>query len=84
MWFCYRKIHDYRDGENAYQIGYAHSKDAENWTRNDSLCGLKKSAQGWDSKMTCYPSVISVKDKIYMIYNGNYFGQTGFGLAILK
>lgn len=85
MWFCYRKIYDYRDGENAYQIGYAFSSDSINWTRNDDLCGLfSVNGEEWESKMVCYPSVFKYKDSIYMVYNGNYFGKGGIGLAILE
>lgn len=83
MWFSYRTIHDYRDGPNSYKMGYAFSEDGKNWQRRDDLSGIEKSPEGWDSKMICYPSVIKVKDEHYMFYNGNYFGQTGFGLALL-
>ena len=41
------------------------------------------SASGWDSDMTCYPSIITVKEKTYMFYNGNNNGETGFGYAEL-
>jgi hypothetical protein len=34
--------------------------------------------------MTCYPSVLAINDRIVMIYNGNGFGQTGFGYAELE
>ena len=34
--------------------------------------------------MICYPNVIKVKDKLYMFYNGNGFGQSGFGYAELE
>ncbi len=84
MWLCYRKIYDYRDGTNSYQIGYAHSDDGKNWLRNDELSGIEKSQEGWDSKMICYPYVIKIHSEYYMFYNGNYFGSTGFGLSILE
>jgi hypothetical protein len=85
MWFCYRKIYDYRDGNNAYQIGYAYSKDSKNWIRDDEKCGLiSNSISEWESKMVCYPSVFEYKSSVYMVYNGNYFGKGGIGLAILE
>jgi hypothetical protein len=34
--------------------------------------------------MTCYPSVFEIDDRIVMIYNGNGFGRTGFGYAVLE
>jgi hypothetical protein len=50
----------------------------------DNACGLDVSPEGWDSTMTCYPSVFAIDDRIVMIYNGNGFGQTGFGYAELE
>ncbi len=81
MWFTYRGSFDYRDGAESYKIGYAESKDAVNWVRNDELSGIKLSEEGWDSKMQTYPSVIEIGTKKYMFYNGNGFGKTGIGLA---
>lgn len=81
MWFTYRGSFDYRDGVESYKIGYAESKDAINWIRNDELSGIKLSEEGWDSKMQTYPSVIIIRTKKYLFYNGNGFGKTGIGLA---
>ena len=81
MWFTYRGSFDYRDGADSYKIGYAESKDAVNWIRNDELSGIKLSEEGWDSKMQTYPSVIKLGTKKYLFYNGNGFGKTGIGLA---
>ena len=36
---------------------------------------------GWDSEAVTYPYVFMHKNKQYMLYNGNNFGKTGFGLA---
>ncbi len=83
MWFCYRGVNDYRNGINSYSIGYAYSDDLVYWTRDDSKAGIVKSTEGWDSKMTAYPYVVKAKNKIYMFYNGNGFGQSGFGYAEL-
>lgn len=75
MWFCHR-------GE-AYRIGYAESADGLDWTRRDDLAGIAPSADGWDSQMICYPSVFDHKGRRYMLYNGDGYGETGFGLAVL-
>lgn len=83
MWFCYRGVEDYRDGENSYTIGYASSQDLLHWKRDDEKSGIQKSKYGWDSKMMAYPYVVRVKDKVYMFYNGNGFGRAGFGYAQL-
>lgn len=81
MWFTFRGSFDYRDGAESYKIGYAESKDAINWLRNDELSGIKLSEEGWDSKMQTYPSIVEIKAKKYLFYNGNGFGKTGIGLA---
>jgi sucrose-6-phosphate hydrolase SacC (GH32 family) len=84
MWYCFRGSRDYRDGDGAYRIGYAESADGVNWERMDKIGGLDVAPEGWDSTMTCYPSVFEIDGRIAMIYNGNGFGQTGFGYAILE
>jgi hypothetical protein len=84
MWYCFRYSRDYRDGSGAYRIGYAESTDGINWERMDKIGGLNAAPEGWDSTMTCYPSVFEIDGRITMIYNGNSFGQTGFGYAILE
>ena len=66
-----------------YGIGYAQSRDGLVWERHDQLAGIKVSETGWDSEMICYPHVFRMGDKIYMAYNGNGYGQTGVGLAVL-
>jgi hypothetical protein len=43
--------------------------------------GIDVSAEGWDSEMIEYPFVFKHKGLRYMIYNGNGYGKTGFGLA---
>ena len=84
MWYCFRNSRDYRDGSGAYRIGYAESPDGLAWKRMDDLNGLPVSAEGWDSTMTCYPFVLSFDGKTVMFYNGNGFGRTGFGYAVLE
>ena len=75
MWYCYR-------GES-YRIGYAESPDGRRWDRRDADGGLDVSASGWDSGMTAYPFVFDHKGARYMLYNGNDYGKTGIGLAVL-
>lgn len=83
MWYCYRGIIDFRiSKENSYRIGYAESKNARDWVRLDDHAGLEISNEGWDSQMLAFPAVLDVEDKRYMFYNGNGFGQSGFGFAV--
>jgi hypothetical protein len=65
-----------------YRIGCAHSADGLEWTRIDEDMGLDTSAEGWDSKMTCYPALFRFRDRLWLAYNGNHYGATGFGLAL--
>jgi sucrose-6-phosphate hydrolase SacC (GH32 family) len=83
MYFCYRQMHGFRNqSNNAYRIGYAYSNDLTNWVRDDEA-GIDVSENGWDSQMQCYPHTFQLNGKVYMLYNGNEFGRSGFGLAVL-
>jgi len=84
MLYCYRESRDFRDGNGSYQIGYAYSDDLENWQRDDDNSGLRLPNSGWDSRMQAYPYVVKANDNIYLFYNGNGFGKTGFGYALLE
>lgn len=83
MFFCYRYSSNYRGKENGYRIGYAHSNNLFDWTRDDGKAGIGVSDEGWDSEMVSYPHVFELDGKIYMAYLGNQVGRYGFGLAVL-
>jgi hypothetical protein len=74
MWFACR-------GER-YRLGYAESRNGECWQRSDEDAGIEPAIEGWDSEMLCYPCVFSHADTLYMTYNGNGYGRSGFGLAV--
>jgi len=76
MWYCYR-------GEN-YKIGYAESTDGLVWIRKDDEAGIGESDEGWDSEMLAYPYVFKHSGQLYMLYNGNGYGRSGIGLAVLS
>jgi hypothetical protein len=85
MWYSYRRITNYRSSkDNSYRIGYAESLDGINWERKDNLVGIETSDEGWDSEMMEYCHVIDINGKKHMFYNGNGFGKTGFGYAVLE
>lgn len=85
MWYCYRGSVNYRtDKEQSYRLGYAESQDGIHWQRKDEDVGIERSSEGWDSLMMEYPYVYKHKDRKYMLYNGNGFGETGFGYAVLE
>jgi hypothetical protein len=79
----YKMWYSYRGNGNivTYRIGYAESVDGIIWERKDSECGIDVSESGWDSEMICYASIFKLKNEIYMLYNGNGYGKTGFGIA---
>jgi len=80
----YKMWYSYRGGTQTYRIGYAESTDGIKWNRKDGEVSLDISSAGWDSDMICYPFVFEHKNDTYMLYNGNGYGKTGFGLAILE
>lgn len=82
----YKMWYSYRAGPrgDTYRIGYAESKNAVTWERMDSDVGLDVSKEGWDSEMVCYPCLFDHKGRRYMLYNGNDYGKTGIGLAVLN
>lgn len=80
MWYSFRE----QPSIHTYRIGYAESHDGIKWIRMDERVDLDVSPTGWDSEMICYPSVFEHKGRLYMLYNGNGYGQTGFGLAVLE
>jgi hypothetical protein len=85
MWFCSRHSIDYRNGKGSYRIGYAESTDGLTWRRDDARGGLGVGPDGgWDSLMTCYPYVVELAGSVHLFYNGNGFGQTGIGHAVLE
>ncbi len=75
MWYSYRGA--------AYRIGYAESMDGFHWQRLDHLAGILPSPSGWDSETVEYPCVFDCNGERYMLYNGNQYGRTGFGIARL-
>jgi hypothetical protein len=66
---------------DAYKLGYAESIDGKTWVRNDSILQVSGPSGDWDSDMICYTSLINLNGKKHLFYNGNGFGQTGFGYA---
>lgn len=84
MVFCYRHAFGFKEDKNkGYKLGYATSSDLTNWTRHDEQLNLRFTPGNWDGDMQCYPHLFKLKEKIYLLYNGNEFGKNGFGLAEL-
>jgi hypothetical protein len=79
MWFAYRG-----PPGRTYRIGYATMDRYGAWSLNLDEVGIDVSESGWDSEMICYPFVLDHAGQRYMFYNGNGYGRTGFGIAILE
>lgn len=77
-----------------YYIGYqnldvaricvAHSTDGKSWTRDDDNLLLSPSANSWDSDAVYKPSVIKLKGKSYLWYNGRRAHEEYIGLAVKR
>ena len=76
MWFTHRG--------DRYRIGCARSADGVGWTRDAAPDVPEASPTGWDSEMVTYPCVFDLGGARYMLYNGNGYGRTGFGIALAQ
>lgn len=66
-----------------YRIGYAESTDGTSWQRKDHLAGISIGDE-FATQMICYPCVFSLGEEMYMLYNGDNYGESGFGIAVLR
>ena len=78
MWYSIRTV------SKGYRLGYAESENGVNWIRRDSDVGIDVSESGWDSTMLCFSCIQKTKYGTYMFYNGNNYGETGFGVAVMQ
>ena len=76
MWFCAR-------GES-YRLACAESCDGLTWQRLATPEGIADGAEEWDRDMQAYPMVLRDRGRLVMLYNGNGYGATGFGAAVLS
>ena len=76
MWFARRRL-------DRYSLGYAHSPDGVRWTRLDDAVDFVGPEAPWEQGSRTYPAVFDHQDRRWMLYNGNSYGRTGFGVAIL-
>ncbi|HEX8161028.1 MAG TPA: hypothetical protein VF538_04105 [Pyrinomonadaceae bacterium] len=79
----HRMWYSIRTRSKGYRLGYAESRDGLAWARRDAEVGIDVSADGWDSQMLCFACVQPTKYGTYLFYNGNNYGETGFGVAVL-
>lgn len=84
MFFSYRYNLDFKSPGRGYRIGYAYSMDLYNWIRCDEKASIDVSELGWDSESVSYPHLFELDGRIYMFYQGNHIGKSGFGIAQLE
>jgi predicted GH43/DUF377 family glycosyl hydrolase len=77
----YGMYYSIRTFSKGYRLGYAQSPNGISWVRDDAQINLDISPGQWDSETLCYSALMRREDKYYLFYNGNHYGQTGFGYA---
>lgn len=82
MWFSTRASQHFRDGDGAYSIKHAISKDGFNWSRSENF-GLTHD-RNLGENMAAYPSVFCYKNTLYLLYNGFAFGKGGISYATME
>jgi hypothetical protein len=80
----WRMFYSYRTRSRGYRIGMADSSDLESWIRRDDEVGIDVSPSGWDSESIEYGALFRHGERVYLFYNGNRCGATGFGWAELQ
>jgi hypothetical protein len=76
MWFARR--------DPDYALAYAESSDGIHWVRADRQVVLTGPVGAWEADSVEYVTVFDRGRHRYMLYNGNGYGRTGFGLAMLE
>lgn len=77
MWYSVRSPRGYR-------LGTAVSDNRFAWSRQDQEVGIEPTPGDWDGEMICYAAIVDTGGNRYMFYNGNGYGRTGVGLAVLE
>jgi hypothetical protein len=79
MLFSHRNMKSFRDDrQKSYRIGLAKSIDGMQFNRIDN--NFIPGNESWKKEMICYPSGLKMEKSIFIVYNGNGFGLSGFGL----
>jgi hypothetical protein len=79
-----RMWYSIRSHSRGYRLGYAESGDGTRWERMDEKAGIDVSDEGWDSEMIHCGWIQPTAAGTYLFYNGNGYGETGFGVAVLR
>lgn len=63
-----------------YRIGRARSADGVSWHRVGAK--ISAAATGWEGGALTYPAVFEQAGRRWMLFNGQGYGATGFGIAV--
>ena len=77
----YYMFYGFSDANTQYKLEYATSTNGVDWKRDD----IEIHGDGMliDNEMSAYPSIIKVKNKYFIMYNGNEYGKYGIILGEL-
>jgi hypothetical protein len=67
--------------ENGYRLHEIKLASGEIATTPKPLM-LEGAAEAWDAEMTCFGAACLAGDKELLFYNGNNYGESGFGVAV--
>jgi len=70
------------DVAGKYELAAAYRNNKGKWTGMNNFTFVN-SGHEWDSIQNCYPSIFESNNEFYMLYNGNGYGKSGFGIAKL-
>lgn len=70
------------ENSKGYGLEYAESADGYTWERKGYVDISGGVDESWDSVSQAYPYVFVNKNKIYLLYSGNFNGKSGFGIAV--
>lgn len=63
--------------DGTFSLKKAVSSDGHAWRQ--SMLAIENTKQDWDSQMMAYPSYVRTSNFEYIFYNGNNYGEEGFG-----
>jgi hypothetical protein len=65
-----------------YQIGFLFTEDFIHWKNSFIFSPLVAST--WESEEVTYPALFEMAGRIFILYCGNGYGKTGFGIGEIK
>jgi hypothetical protein len=76
--------YSFRGAQDKYKIGFVWLDDFSTATQCGGLTAFLPSDHEWENEMVEYPFLFVHHSKLFMLYNGNYYGKTGIGLTEIE